>query len=42
MVGTGLGGGTFSLIAARYDYQANTTAFLTAVALWAAGNGQST
>ena len=31
-----------SLIAARYDYRANTTAFLTAVAPWATGNGQST
>jgi len=31
-----------SLIAARYDYQSNTAAFLAAVAPWAAGNGQST
>ena len=31
-----------ALIAARYDYRANTAAFLAAVAPWAAGDGQST
>lgn len=31
-----------SLITARYDYRANTAAFLAAVAPWAAGNRQST
>jgi hypothetical protein len=42
IVSTRLEGSIFSPTAARYDYQPNTAASLTAVAPRAAGNGQST